>query len=183
MIRVQSNDFIGLENLEYLHLGENMLNYLPSDVFSRLPKIKFITLRDNYIGELPKDIFKNNLQLEGLWIYNNNFKYISPTVFNDLTKLNYVSAAGGRHTCLNKVYSGNDKIIDLKEDIIECANPNEVSITTKELFQVLENCNINAPLFVKIVENIQTEQSVGTKFGIENYCNKFSIFFNLFTSV
>ncbi|CAO1333712.1 unnamed protein product [Diamesa hyperborea] len=38
LVKVQSDDFIGLENLEFLHLGDNVLNYLPSDVFSRLTK-------------------------------------------------------------------------------------------------------------------------------------------------
>ena len=183
LIRVQSDDFIGLGNLEYLHLGDNMLNYLESDVFSRLSKLKILTLRDNYIEELPRDIFKYNLQLEELWIYSNNFKYINPTIFNHLTKLNHVAATGERHKCLKKNYTGTDKIIDLKEDIIKCANPNEVALTSDDLFKVFENCNINIPLFVKVVKNIQTEQKVETQIGIERSCNKFSTFFSLFVSM
>ncbi|CAO1332036.1 unnamed protein product [Diamesa tonsa] len=130
LVKVQSDDFIGLENLEFLHLGDNVLNYLPSDVFSRLTKVISIALCDNYIQELPKDIFKYNLQLEGLWIYGNNFKYISPTIFNHLTKLHIVSGTGVRHTCLNKHYSGIDKMQYLKEDVRYCANPNEILLTS-----------------------------------------------------
>ena len=127
------------------------------------------------------------MELEGLWIYNNNFKYISPTIFNHLTNLNHVAVKGERHTCLNKDYVGIDKIQYLKEDVSKCANTNEVTLTSGEIFGVLDQCNINTAVFVKIVKSIHTNYKVSTTLSVtsspieqENNCQKFSTFFSLF---
>ena len=125
MTKLVKDDFIGLENLEYLHLANNLISYLPSNVFERIPHLKVLTLRDNQIEELPRNLFENNLKLEGLWMANNQIKYVNPAIFDNLPKLSYAEFLGEKHKCLTKYYSGSEEIAILKQDVKKCANPNE----------------------------------------------------------
>ena len=150
LTKLVDNDFIGLENLEYLHLGNNLLRNLSGDVFWRLSNLKTLTLRDNLIFELPKDIFEYNLKLEGIYLANNQIKYINPTIFDDLPKLYYAEFLGENHKCSTKYYSGLEEIATLKQDVKKCANPNE--LTTKEIFGVMEQCDIDTDSFIKFVK-------------------------------
>ncbi|CAO1371426.1 unnamed protein product [Diamesa hyperborea] len=89
LLKIESEDFIGLEQLEYLHLGKNFLTVIPNDAFYRLPHLKLIVLRDNHIKELVSDLFKNNLQLEHIWMYNNHIKsflsiFLIPGLLNSI---------------------------------------------------------------------------------------------------
>lgn len=194
MTKIVKDDFIGLENLEYLHLANNLISYLPSNVFWRIPHLKTLTLRDNLIEELPKNLFQYNLKLEGLWLANNQIKYVNPTIFDNLPKLYYAEFLGNNHKCLTKHYSGFEDIATLKQDVKRCANPNEVSITNEEIFGVLEQCNISADVFVKVFksmqiahseisisENVNTSpSSLFKSVEAEKKCLKFSTFFSLF---
>lgn len=123
MTRLVKDDFIGLEHLEYLHLSNNLIKVLPSDVFSRLPHLKKLTIRSNEIEELPRNIFQFNVDLDGIWMEQNRIKYVNPTIFNNLPKLYYAEFVGENHTCLTKYYKGN--IDELKEDVKKCANPKD----------------------------------------------------------
>ena len=128
LLKIESEDFIGLEQLEYLHLGKNFLTSIPNDAFYRLPHLKFIVLRDNHIKELVSDIFKNNLQLEHIWMYNNHIKYIGQDIFKKLKQLMFVELNSNR--CLSKRYDGIHTMKQLKRDLKKCINKYEPTSKT-----------------------------------------------------
>ena len=87
--------------------------------------LKYIDLRQNQIEELPNGLFKNNVNLEIIYLWNNKLKFIGSTLFDGLTKLDYVDLE--RNVCINEIYSGSTEITQLKEDIkLKCFNPNEI---------------------------------------------------------
>ena len=52
-------------------------------------------------------------------------KFIGSTLFDSLTKLDYVDLED--NVCINKIYSGSTQITQPKEDIkAQCFNPNEI---------------------------------------------------------
>lgn len=192
MTILEKDDFIGLEFLEYLHLANNSLKYIPSNVFQRIPHLKWLTLRNNLIEELPKDLFQYNLKLEGLWMADNNIQFVNPTIFDHLTKLYYAEFTGPNHKCLTKYYSDYNQIETLKQDVIKCANPNEVSITSDEIFRVLDHCNVNTAAFITVIRSIETiysevsisnnvntsPSSIFASIEVEKKCQKISSFFS-----
>ena len=157
MTKLVKDDFIGLENLEYLHLGNNLIRHLSSDVFWKIPLLKTLTLRDNLIVELPRDLFEYNLKLEGLYLANNQIKYINPTVFDNLPDFYYAEFLGVNHKCLTKYYSGLEEIATLKQDVKQCSNPNDLPITPEEIFGVMEECKISKRVFVLLAKDIQAK--------------------------
>lgn len=118
LISIQYEDFIGLENLEYLHLGDNYLKFIPDDAFYKLPQLKHLTLRDNLIEELSRKVFKNNNQLEMLWLYGNNIKTIGYHIFFHLKKLNFVDLSSNK--CISKKYDNFESMFNLKRDLKSC---------------------------------------------------------------
>lgn len=137
LLKIESEDFIGLEQLKYLHLGKNYLTVLPNDAFNRLPKLQLLVLRDNHIKELVSDIFKNNLQLVNIWLYGNHLKYIGQKTFKKLKQLNFVELNSNR--CLSKRYDGIHAIKKLKNNLKSCENKYEpTSNTIKRLKKKLK---------------------------------------------
>lgn len=130
LVSIESDDFIGLENLKFLNLADNYLTVLPNDVFSRLPYLKRLILRENHIIEIPSGLFKDNLELEEVWLYNNRIKFINPNNFMDLKKLNFVDLLTNK--CLSKRYDGFHLIPYLIEDSKLCENLYEPSQNTIE---------------------------------------------------
>lgn len=130
LIEIRSNDFIGMQDLEYLSIHGNKLRSVPSNAFSTLSKLKEIWLSFNEIIELPYGLFMFNLNLKKINLNSNKLKFIDTEFFNGLPKLNEVLIYN--NICIDKHYIGATELIKSKNDLkINCFNPNEVPSTTK----------------------------------------------------
>ena len=123
LTKIRANDFIGLEDLEYLDFSKNKLNNLQIDTFAKLSKLKKIKFNENSLTELQNDLFNHNVQIENLDFEGNNIKFIGRTLFDKLTKL--VSITFTHNECLKFTYE-NDDIALLKQDIEDsCINKDD----------------------------------------------------------
>lgn len=132
LVEIKAKDFKGMQDLEYMYLGNNHITSVPKDVFTTLMKIVIISLSNNQIEAIPRGLFDNNLKLKRVYFYNNKVKYIESGTFNGLENLIAVDLAS--NTCLNKEYNETAGIIQLKNDLkTNCININEVATTTTTL--------------------------------------------------
>ncbi|OWR52546.1 putative toll precursor [Danaus plexippus plexippus] len=90
--------FTGVNVLEELDLSSNGLNELPVSIFKPLGRLKKLTLFSNKFSTLPKNIFSTNLELETVFILNNDVKMVElPSfLFGNLPNLKqiYVQNSG-----------------------------------------------------------------------------------------
>ena len=125
LVEIKARDFHGMQYLEQINLNNNKLSSVPLDVFATLTKLRIISLSENQIEELPNGIFVNCLRLQQIYLSNNKIKYLGTEIFHELTNLNRVHLKN--NICVNKVYNGKTKVIQLKEDMrMKCKNLNEV---------------------------------------------------------
>ena len=100
LVAMKSEDFQGMQNLEYLYLANNKLTSVSSDAFATLTQLRYINLRSNLIN------------------------YMGSGLFDKLTNLNEVYLSG--NICVTKLYEGTTAIIQLKHDVkSKCMNPND----------------------------------------------------------
>ncbi|CAO1301919.1 unnamed protein product [Diamesa hyperborea] len=103
LVEIKAENFLGMNNLEYLSLQSNNLTSVPSDAFSFLPKLKII------------------------WLDYNQIKFIGSGVFDKLTILDDVFLK--RNICVDNNYKGRSTFLQLKDDIkAKCQNSNEISM-------------------------------------------------------
>lgn len=128
LIEINSVNFHGMDDLEFLSFYENPLKFLPSDAFNTLTKLRVIYLHHNQIEELPNQLFSNNLKLEWIDLSNNKIKYIGHDLLNDLQKKTHIFLSD--NICVNNNYLIYFNIEDLKEKIRnKCFNPNTTPAT------------------------------------------------------
>ena len=87
---LSADDFDGLSNLEYLHLGNNKLSSLPADVFDNVSNLQEIWLGENNLSSLPVNIFDGLSKLRMLKLHDNNLSNLSEDVFDELSELVYL---------------------------------------------------------------------------------------------
>lgn len=137
---IKSEDFAGMENIERLELGRNILTLIPADAFSTLPKLRYLSMYRNRIQELPVGIFSKNVNLKELWLSKNQIKFIASGVFDGLTQINDLEI--NDNDCVSKKYTG---ITEVRKDMKNiCKEPlttsaqyliDEISQLRKELLQ------------------------------------------------
>lgn len=138
LIEIRSKDFNGMQDLHFLSLHDNNLNFLPKDVFSTLAKLESIDLRYNKITELPNGLFDNNKNLEIIYFNGNKIKYIDLELSHGLMKLRLVYLY--ENICVNKGYEGTIELIDLKNDIkINCTKPTPATTISTIITKLLTN--------------------------------------------
>ncbi|CAO1294192.1 unnamed protein product [Diamesa serratosioi] len=132
LVEIKSQDFNGMQDLEYLDLSENYLTILPIDVFLTLPKLELLSMLSNQLKEIQNGIFSNNLQLRSLHLSFNEIKFLGSSLLSGLTNLGFVNLWS--NFCINNMYEGAEAIIELRNVIQRnCINPNEVpQMTTTE---------------------------------------------------
>ena len=84
LIEIKAENFLGMQELEYLSLEDNKLTTLASDTFSTLTKLKHLSLSFNEIEVIPSNLFSNNLNLEEIDLTYNQIKHIGSGVFDPL---------------------------------------------------------------------------------------------------
>ena len=86
--------FIGLNSLEYLHIGttySNDLPTLPQRIFSHLNLLKTLSLSNNGLESLPPLIFQGLSLLESLEFYGNKLTLLPEQLFRGLVSLKRLS--------------------------------------------------------------------------------------------
>lgn len=82
---VSEGAFVGApETLRYLDLADNVLDDLPTDVFSPLRNLRTLDLTFNGLKRLPDTLFPRNAKLRSIYLAFNNLTTISDTLFADV---------------------------------------------------------------------------------------------------
>ena len=118
---IRSNDFLGLENLEFIEFKFNKISVIPEDAFKHLHKLRILDLTKNKIKEIVCETFNNNVNLEQVWFPYNKIEFLCPLLFPYSKKLNFVDFSN--NNCVNKDYSGTSAIKELKDGIKNCLRP------------------------------------------------------------
>lgn len=87
---LSEDGFLGLNNLQELHLYNNCLTTLPGNIFKRLPNIKKICLSFNELTTLPENLFQNSNKLTELRMSFNNLNTLPRNIFQGLTNLQVI---------------------------------------------------------------------------------------------
>lgn len=124
LLKIRYKVFFGLQQLQYLSLGNNYLTVIPFDAFHRLYQLKTIILWNNQIQEISGKVFRRNLKLERIFLNNNHIKFIGYDTFKDLKQLIFVGLNSNK--CVTHSYIGTNSIQNLKKEIkIVCENQKE----------------------------------------------------------
>ena len=91
---LKSRDFVGLNSLEILQLGNNMLSELPDGVFDELTALKSLLLHENRLSELPDGVFDELTALKSLLLHDNRLSELPAGVFAELTALETLLLGG-----------------------------------------------------------------------------------------
>ena len=102
LIEIKAENFLEMQELQYLNLDGNKLLSLSSDTFSTLTKLKYLSLMSNQIEVIPYNLFSNNLNLETIDLDDNKIKYIGSGVFDQLQKLDIAYLSG--NICVSENY-------------------------------------------------------------------------------
>lgn len=118
---ISRRDLIGLEGLENLDLGNNLLTALPNDLFVNMTKLKFISVQDNKLETVTSRILEPimaNLEYANFKGNNPNmqvahFEKGGPVIIEDLMKAiddNFKPPADTRKVNLNAVVKNLRKL-------------------------------------------------------------------------
>ena len=107
---LQTRDFSGLVNLEYLSLYNCSLSNLPKGVFKGLGNLKRLDLEGNQLTYLPEGAFDGMGSLEYLNLQNNDLTHLSEGIFDKLGNLKWL---GLRENQLSRLPDGIfDEVLD-----------------------------------------------------------------------
>ncbi len=76
--------FSGLDDLQSLNLGFNLLTELPTDAFSGLSSLRDLALRDNLLSGLSEGVFNGLSKLEALKLNGNLLRILPERIFQGL---------------------------------------------------------------------------------------------------
>lgn len=169
-------------NLEEIHLAENKIKYLPLKMFQSLTNLTYLWLSKNLIEDLPSDLFKSNLNLKRIRLDDNKIKIISTNIFQRLTHLNVV-------------WLDKNLIEDLPADLFRSnlylekiqLNKNKIKIIPANIFQRLTNLreislsqNLIEDLPAGLFENNLNLEWIDFDINIYNIFNRNNIDFKIF---
>lgn len=124
---ISEHAFAGLEdNLEWLELGHNRLDHVPSHALKSLHNLRQLDLDSNKIVTIPEDAFEGyGDSIKFLMLSRNNIKSIAPMTFYNLHSLEWLKLSHNELTTLTEetVQSILDTVtmIDVSNNQLECS--------------------------------------------------------------
>lgn len=111
VLKLRSNDFKGLSNLEELHISPSKLTKLPAKIFFPLKKLKKLKVWFSGVSKFHKNSFKYNSELEEVDFSSSKLKRLHPGLFKNSTMLKHVDLAENKLKALPKgIFSNNKKL-------------------------------------------------------------------------
>ncbi|CRK87330.1 CLUMA_CG001132, isoform A [Clunio marinus] len=103
LISIIADDaFNELTNLKYFDISFNQLVQMPN--VSAMKKLISLYLHENSIEAVAKEDLSNNLDLKGIWLYNNNLKYIQASAFEQLHNVRFVDLIHNKCINMARIY-------------------------------------------------------------------------------
>lgn len=125
---IERGTFKNIKNLNSLEISHNKIEHLPSDVFGELDVLTELRLENNPIKKLPKnvlsnlkhltflsfsrckliylskDLFANNLQIDTIWLYENQLSLINVdfTLLPSITEISLL-----KNICIDDFFNTN----------------------------------------------------------------------------
>ncbi len=143
LIGIESNVFIGFDNLETLVLEDNSISEkkIAPDAFKHLTKLQDIDLSKNKIVEINENSFDDLTRVKKIGLNSNKIKIIKDLVFKDLSNLTQINLEDNEipkiseNTFkglfqLNFLYLSQNKIEEIHEKAF-CMLKNIIQITLK----------------------------------------------------
>lgn len=137
LAEISMSDFMGLESLKVLSLGQNELKMIESDAFNYLHALAELDLNNNNLVMLKKKTFGRLRELKSLNLDSNDLKEIDADLFRHNVKLEFLSI---RDNYLKElptfVFKNLDQLRELKLD------ENELAGLQDELFSKNKNLEL-----------------------------------------
>jgi len=106
------NTFADLISLESLRLIANKIRKLPQKLLWKLKKLKEFNASKNKIkleSVIDENLFDKNVELEGLWIFENQIKVLPKKLLSRLVKLRQFSASVNQIEVIDSDFFANNK--------------------------------------------------------------------------
>ncbi|CAO1294257.1 unnamed protein product, partial [Diamesa serratosioi] len=130
-----------LFNLTALSIESSQLVEIKAEDFSNMKNLVNLVLFNNLLEEIPNGVFAKNLQLKYIELRINKIKFIGSSVFDGLTKLNYVNL--WNNICIDYEYEESTGIIELKNDLkIKYLDGNKLTSIPIDTFSTLTKLKI-----------------------------------------
>ena len=91
IMSLESGDFSGLSNLQYLTLDRNAITNIEPGAFSGLSNLQTLLLRTNPIVSIQPGAFNGLSNLKELYLSSNHIRRLEPSVFSDLSNLRHLN--------------------------------------------------------------------------------------------
>ncbi|CRL00253.1 CLUMA_CG013531, isoform A [Clunio marinus] len=122
LISIIADDaFNELTNLKYFDISFNQLVQMPN--VSAMKKLISLYLHENSIEAVAKEDLSNNLDLKGIWLYNNNLKYIQASAFEQLHNVRFVDLTHNKCINMARIYYNPQPFYNAIN--AKCKRPNE----------------------------------------------------------
>ncbi|XP_045504933.1 leucine-rich repeat and immunoglobulin-like domain-containing nogo receptor-interacting protein 3 [Colias croceus] len=131
---LESDLFIGLENLEYIDISRNEIKRTEHGLFTGLNRLKHLNISRNQIYDIPRFTFVDLENLEVLDVSHNKLQAIPFQVFGPMTRLHYLDISNNKIvTFLDYYFKPNRQLKTLFLN-----NNSLVKITSKALVDLKE---------------------------------------------
>ncbi|XP_072897496.1 uncharacterized protein [Hemitrygon akajei] len=115
-------DFVGLFQLQELHLSNNLLENISSVVLKNIQQLRVLDLTNNLLTTLPPDVFNRAFNLASLILQGNRLETVNPSWFCKLQRLEWLDLSSNMLTSLlSNTFNNltNLLILDLSSNKLE----------------------------------------------------------------
>ena len=147
---IQSKNFVGMDNLKQLLLDNNQITMLPDGVFSTLKQLEILNLNSNKLTQIESNTFINNLHLKAISLQKNQIVFLDSLLFKHLNNLILVDLA--QNTCIQKKFTGEKSLIELKSGLKVCNNSTELMTTETTEQSTIDDENDISNMFIENAE-------------------------------
>ncbi|KAG5666160.1 hypothetical protein PVAND_017639, partial [Polypedilum vanderplanki] len=127
---LNGKEFENLENLQYLHLAYNLINFIASDSFSNLQSLQYLNLNNNKITSLQPNLFKNSIKLQFVYLDHNYLQDVPLEIFKENSNLTILSIYSNNLRTLNRKSFGELKnliLMDFSENFVNAVDQNIIN--------------------------------------------------------
>lgn len=122
-------------NLLAIYMNDGFLSEIHQADLQPFSQLRYLDLFENLLEVIEADLFKFNEHLEVIWLSNNRIEHINPTVFDHLTKLNFLYLMD--NVCIQQSETNRTHVLKLIANVKEnCSNEKKFTSTTTKPWRI-----------------------------------------------